>query len=314
MGLLDKLSVLGLKNFSGKDLFEKEKTSTEDNQKQVEKKQEPVESDYLYMRKYECPVCATNFEAPSVRSGMLRMVGQDKDLRPRYRTVDIMKYDVVHCNTCGYAVLSKYYGQLAGGHKKLIEESITKNYKPMVERPWMGCLVSYDDAILKYRLALANAIARKAKNSEKGYICLRMAWLIRGKKEELETKVKAWEQEDLAEGSNSENGNGETQIEKNSRVQKTRDSIRSKLEDCVQEEEELLENALEGLMLARTAETPPIAGMKETTLDYLLAVLCERFDRKEEAVKLLQGIITSKTVAEPQKEKARELMQEIRQR
>ena len=46
--------------------------------------------------------------------------------------IDTVKYDVVHCNRCGYAALTRYYGVLAKPHKALLLEKIAENYNPIL--------------------------------------------------------------------------------------------------------------------------------------------------------------------------------------
>ena len=42
------------------------------------------EATYLLNRKYKCPVCGQDFLCPAVRSGQVRTIGSDSDLRPRF--------------------------------------------------------------------------------------------------------------------------------------------------------------------------------------------------------------------------------------
>lgn len=282
MGIFDGLNKLGLKNFKDSDIYEDEKKEKVETKKQ--EKIEITEESCLYSKEFECPVCGEKILQSAVRSGHLRALGQDKDLRPRYQAIDPYKYDVVHCNKCGYAALTRYYGPLAGPHRKLLQENISASYRPM--KP-VSVIVSYDDAILRYRLALANALVRRAKSSEKALICLRTAWVIRGKQEELES---------------------EKNIEDVDMMEFRKEELRQLKED----ELELLQNAMDGFVKARKEEPSPIAGMNDVALDYLLAALMIQFGKKEDAYRLLQGIVTSKTAGSAQKDKARELINEIK--
>lgn len=287
MNLFGGLSELGLGNITTDNLYDEKKT-TEKKMNEKQKEIEITEESCLYAKQYECPVCGNKFSQSAVRTGHLRMLGQDRDLKPRYVAIDPAKYDIVHCNQCGYAVLKRYYGPLAGAHKKLLQENISASYRPM--RP-SSVLMNYDDAILKYRLALANAVVRKAKSSEKALICLRTAWVLRGKREEI--------QENINKGVYS----GDADL-----VALREDECNQ----CYRNEVDFLKNAMEGFLKARKEEQFPIAGMNQVTLDYLLAVLCGRFGKRDDAYRLLQGIVTMKTAGEAQKEKARELIQELR--
>ena len=275
MGILSGLSDLGLGKLEGADLYEKE-------EKPVEKK-EPVvapqvqtakETDFIFEKTYECVVCGKSFKESTVKTGRARLIKQDPDLRPVFNGIDTIKYDVISCPYCGYSALSKYYGSIAAPQAKLIKENISKNF---IKFP-RNMVVSYDEAIDRFRLALANSIVKKAKDSEKAYICLRMAWVIRGKRENLDPNTEGY------------------------------DDVRAELID---DEAELLHNALDGFVSARQSETFPIAGMDEITLDYLLSVLFVKEGDIDNASKLVGKILASKSANNRMKERARELKELI---
>ena len=87
-----------------------------------------------------------------------------------------------------------------------------------------------------------------------------------------------------------------------------------KIEELKTEEEDYLKHALEGFLLARQQEQSPIAGMNDITLDYLLAALSFRFEQYDDSFKLLYGILSSKTAGKVQKEKARDMIELLRQK
>ena len=105
-----------------------------------------------------------------IRTGKVKLLSADTDLRPKYQLVDSLKYDALVCPSCGYAALSRFFKFMMPTQAKLIRENITKNFSGL---PKTGGIYTYDDAILRHQLALANAIVKKAKNSEKAYTCLK---------------------------------------------------------------------------------------------------------------------------------------------
>ena len=117
-----------------------------------------------------------------IRTGKVKLLSADTDMRPKYQLVDSLKYDAIVCPKCGYAALSRFFKFVTQGQINLINENITKNFSGL---PVTGKIYTYDDAITRHQLALANAIVKKAKASEKAYTCLKMAWLYRGKAETL---------------------------------------------------------------------------------------------------------------------------------
>ena len=275
MGVLSGLSDLGLGQLENLDIYD-----SESNNKAVivdptsqEKSVIPDESELIYDKKYTCPVCGKEFVSKTVRSSKARLIRQDKDLKPIFNYIDPSKYDVISCTKCGYSSVDKWFGKVSGKQIELIKANICANYK---EKQY-GDVYSYDDAIERYKLALATCIVKRGNNSEKGYTCLKYAWTVRGKREELEEI-------------------GEL------------DSI---IEEYADDEKELLHNAFEGLKLARENERLPIAGMDSSTLDYLMAVIMLEEGNLEDAAKYVLAILQSKVAGNRIKEKARDLKEEI---
>lgn len=189
MSLFHGLDKFGLGKLEKMDVFEDE--TKKDKHKEPEKpapvpEKKPVpevkESDLLFDKSYTCPVCDMAFRSKMVKTGRVKLLSQDTDLRPNYKYVDSIKYDVLVCPGCGYSSLSRFFKFMMPSQAKLITENITKNFRGL---PETGDVYTYDDAIGRYQLALANAIVKKAKASEKAYTCLKMAWLYRGKAETL---------------------------------------------------------------------------------------------------------------------------------
>ena len=209
------------------------------------------------------------------KTGKSKLVSTDMDLRPVHEHVDLTKYDVVVCQNCGYAVLSRYHAGLTERQKKNILEKISHNYKSNMKK---YSTYTYEDALARYQLALVNSIVKQAKNSEKAYICLKAGWLMRGYAEWLLTK----------EGQETENA-------------------KEKREQALKMEDDYLKNAFEGFQAAMAGELFPIAGMDESTMNYLLAVLAYRFDKLEVAGPLVSKILTSPSVGARTKDKARDL-------
>ena len=199
------------------------------------------------------------------------MKNVDLDLRPDYDELDQNKYDVIACPHCGYAALARYFPTLNKYQIEDIRVQIGMNYRKMeYDEP----TYSYEYARSLYQLALANAVVKKAKNSEKAYICLKTAWVIRG----------------------------ETQ-----RLDPADDGYEEKKADNDAQERELLTNALDGFAMARQTEEFPIAGMDTSTLDYLMAALAVETERYDLASRLISELLVSKVANSRIKDKARVL-------
>lgn len=280
MGLMDSLAQLGLKDLKVDDLYandEEEKASQVKRPAKVVKVQEEFkEEDFVYLKQFECPVCEHKYKDFVVKSGKARMIATDKDLRPIYEKIEPIKYETIMCPQCGYTSMSRYFGPLAPTQKKWIIEGLSGNVD--TKKDPNATTLSYEEGIKRISLALASAIIKKAKDSEKAYICLKGGWLCRSYRLTLDENDP--ETEALAKS-------------------------------LIEEEKEFLENAYEGFVKARQSERFPIGGMDEPTLDYLLAVLA--LNRGDYAVssKMIASLLQSPVTPERIKDKARTLKEEL---
>lgn len=275
--LLAGLDEFGLGELANQDVFEDRRDEKEKEKKSAEKnteKHERSEEDYLFERSYTCPVCEYELKAKAVRAGKTKLLGTDLDLRPRYLGFDPLKYDTVLCPRCGYTAISRFFLSLTYSQAKLILEKISPTFHAPAET---HAVYSYDDAILRNRLALVSAMVKKSKVSEKAYICLKTAWLIRGKREEAEKDRKNTEEITVGE------------------------------RELLSEETEFLDSAYNGFSEALQTESFPICGMDETTVILLLAELSRKTGRMEEAARFISRILTSRVASERVKDKAREI-------
>lgn len=266
--LLSGLGQFGLGNLENMNLYEEPKKEGEDGDGKpaVHVMQE---QDYLFDKSFTCPICDKDFKARTVKVGRVKLAGTDIDLRPKYDQVDLLKYDIIMCPSCGYAALSRFFKFVTSPQAKNIKEKISAAFKPQTE---VSETYTYDEALERYKLTLANAIVKQAKPSEKAYICLKSAWLLRGKGEHLDTSDPEYEK---------------------------------KKKEIDEEENNFLHNALEGFISARQTESFPMCGMDETTVDYLIAVTAMRFEQYDVSNRLISGILTSATANPRMKDKAR---------
>lgn len=276
MGLFSGMDKFGIKNVDSKQLYAKEEKPAEKKETVVHQEPAEPEENFLFAKKYTCPVCNSEITSLTVKSSKVRMIGSDMDLRPKYQQMDATKYDVVLCPKCGYANMAKNFPMVMPAHKKLIIDNISKNFH--YEDPG-STAYSYDEAITRYKIALSNAMVKKSKDSEKAYICLKMAWVIRGKEENLDPAMPGYE---------------------------------DALEECKVDEKGALQLAKDGFISARASEDFPLAGMDETTVDYLISALSVELDDPKTAAKLLSNIIVSKTANSRVKDKARDLMEKAK--
>lgn len=276
-GLFSGLSKLGLSKIEGMDIFDKEEKSERAVQKEPEEVHVLVENEMIYDKRYRCPACDKEFKSKTVMAGKAKLVSVDTDLRPKYQGIDCIKYDAVVCEHCGYGALTRFFGGLSSLQIKLVRENISSNFRPV---SYGEETYSYDDAILRYQLALASAVVKKAKTSERAYACLKIAWLYRGKAENLDESVA-----DYAE----------------------------QLEEAKEGEKKYIASAYEGFVEAMKKEMFPICGMDESTYVYVTADLARRCKDYDVAAKLISQLIVSKTASTKVKERARELRDIIKE-
>ena len=272
-GILSGLARFGLGKLENMELYEapkKEEAGTDG-------KPAPTvmqEQDFLFDKSCTCPICDKEFKNRTVKVGKAKLAGSDLDLRPRYEQIDLLKYDIIMCPYCGYTALSRFFKFVTAPQAKNIKKTISATFEPQKERKE---IYTYDEALERYKMALANAIVKQTRASEKAYICLKTAWLLRGKAEHLNKNLPDYEEQKR---------------------------------QCAEEENEFLRNALEGFLTARQSESFPMCGMDEPTVDYLIAVTAMRFEQYDVSSRLIAGILQS-TANPRMKDKARDLKEMV---
>ena len=279
MDLFSGLESLGIEGLGDLDIYADDSAKNEtannaDAKNENVKSPEELEADYIFDKTYICPVCDNSFRSKTMKSNKAKLISTDMDLRPVHQHVDTIKYDVIACPRCGYAVLNRYFAPLTSMQIKKIKEAISKNYKIQDEKK--EAVYSYDEAIERGKLALLSSVIKGGKDSEKAYVCLKTAWLFRGKAEHLP----------------------ETETEE--------------IKKCQREEAAFLAKAYDGLVAARQKELFPICGMDEMTLDYLIAALAHRLGHLEVSAKLIGEILTKPSANRRMKEKAHILKEALK--
>lgn len=268
--ILSGLKDLGLGELEGKSLFE-----AEPKKEQTQRKEPPKEEEFILSHSVTCPVCAKMSVQKMMKSGKAKLLSVDRDLRPVYEFIDSAKYEVYMCSHCGYAALAKHFVGLLPKQIKDIKERICANV--IIPNGEEG-EYSYEYAIKRYRLALACALVKNGKNSEKAFLCLKFAWLLRGYCQRLEMQT---------EGTN--------------------ENRKQLLADYRELEKEYLQKAYQGFDLAAQKEGFPMCGMDFDTLNYLLAALAFEIGQISEAKLLLSQILASSAANKRVKERARAL-------
>lgn len=271
VNIFSGLEKFGLNLKEDVSLFEEKNEAKPTRTKKDDEIHEVKEVDFLLDRTYTCPVCDAELKAKTVKNAKAKLISTDIDLRTKHEGIDMVKYDVIVCPKCGYAALTRYFASIMSAQRKLVRENITPHFKGMSHD---GEIYTYDEAVERYEITLANAVVKKAKASEKAFICLKMGWLMRGYAESL-----------TADGKEE----------------------KSKLAQLDKAEREYLKNAMEGFVLAKQKEMFPMCGIDEHTMDYLIAALAVRVDKYDIASRTVSNILASSASPRRIKDKAREL-------
>ncbi len=273
--LFSGLESLGLNKLKDVQIFESSPDTASKKEPSEDNKPKVTEADYIFDKTFVCPVCDKEFKSKTVKTGKVKLVAMDTDLRPKYQMMDSLKYDAIACPNCGYAALNRFFNYMTSTQSKLIMSNISNSFSGLAAE---GEILTYDDAITKHKLALLNTIVKRSKVSEKAYTCLKTAWLIRGKAETLPKETKDY-----------------TMV----------------IAKLATEEMEFLKNAYEGFSEAFSKELFPMCGMDENTTTYLVADLARRLGKYEEASRWISKVLTARDANERIKNKAREVKEMI---
>jgi uncharacterized protein (DUF2225 family) len=127
------------------------------------------ESELLTIREHICPACETVFRSGSPLMSKVIKKGNDADLRPVYSNLDVLKYQIVECPSCGYADTEKDF-------QKALSVEI-KAYKAFglnqdIEVSRSEEVRDYESAYRHYKSALRCLTIRKSKKGKRGYLFL----------------------------------------------------------------------------------------------------------------------------------------------
>lgn len=237
-----------------------------------------TDEDYIFDKKMTCVVCDKPFTTKILKSNRARRLESDADLRPRYENIDTLKYGICSCPNCGYSAMHSAFSHVSSRQINNIKEQVCVHFLPEDRSSWTS--YTYDQAIRMHAMALQCAEAKMAKNGEKAYLHMLMAWLYREKQKEAE--------------------------------QITIDELRvQETENCRVQADEHYLAAFEGFQQAMMNEMFPIAGLNQPTLEYIIAYMAFYFGKLEVSAKLIGSVLTTSSASRNVKDRALELKSEI---
>lgn len=270
------LEAFGLSNLSEMKVYDDKEKENEKKQGEDEKPSFS-EEDAIFDKTYTCPVCDQEFKSKTVKSGKVKLTTLDTDLRPIYQNMDPLKYDAIVCPSCGFAALNRFFKYVSTAQAVLIKNNITAAFRGIKEE---GSIFTYDDALARHKLALVNAIVKKSKTSERAYTCLKTAWVIRGKSENLPKNLPDYEKH---------------------------------MKELGNEEIEFLAKAYVGFEESFSKEDFPMCGMDEATITLLMAELARKTGKLDEAGRWISKVLISRDANERIKAKARDIKDLIKE-
>lgn len=277
MNLLSGMEKFGFSMDGELDILADDKPKKDATQKTAAAPVVKTEKDFIIDKKVRCPVCDKEFPIKAVLTTKLKRLEPDFDLRPNYEHVDKCKYDFMSCPYCGYSALDTTFAKIDTARVKLIRAEFCPSFKPQKETA-LPETYSYEYSIEKFKLALICTMKKRAKMSEKAYVCLKIAWLRRAQLKELE-------------------GNKDAD---------------PKIVDMIQKEYEgFYSQAYEGFMKAVSSETPPYCGMASEAVEYMLANMSVHYKKYDAAMKLIARLIQSPSTSRKLKDKCLELKEDI---
>lgn len=171
--IFKELKGIGLSDFSDVTLYEHKKPVMVNNV--VYEKSQKTEKDFIYDKKFECPVCNCNFTSKVMKSKCAKLVGRDFDYKPNYEEIEAIKYNVVMCPRCGYSNLINNFTNISPKQKEMFKEKMNT----AIYYPFKNEICTQEEAIIKFKMALLTNVYIKSNYSTKAFICLQLSWLYR---------------------------------------------------------------------------------------------------------------------------------------
>ena len=153
---------------------------------------------------------------------------------------------------------------------------------------------------------------KKAKNSERAYTALKLAWILRGKREMLTKELTQGNAPQPAAPAPQADGTpAAPKPAKQPLTEAQKKEYKEMIIRLKADEDEALGVAYDGFTISLSKESAPIANMDENTVVFLLAELAHRLKKYDEASRLCGIVLTNKDTQPRLKERAFDLKEAI---
>lgn len=129
-----------------------------------------------FINNINCPFCEKKFDYREVKSKYLIVERQDSDFCSYYKDINPIYYDVLVCSNCGYAFTKESANAVGQEERGAINDILAKL---RINGGSFAGVRTIEQAIRAYNLAIICQELRKAKDSIKGSLYLRLGWLYR---------------------------------------------------------------------------------------------------------------------------------------
>ena len=143
----------------------------------------------FWYKEFICQLCGNDFSYPRIFSDAIMVESRDEDLKPNFRGVNALYYQVVTCPRCYLTLFERDFGNLnIPEDKREKVKKVLDNAKKEFGNLNLGEDRNLDDAIKLFSIAAAvYTVMEHSRGAAEAY--LKLAWLYRDKGQEKEEKV-----------------------------------------------------------------------------------------------------------------------------
>ncbi|MGL5614660.1 MAG: DUF2225 domain-containing protein [Sarcina sp.] len=133
------------------------------------------QNENLFNKIITCPVCTNKFETKVLKAKKALGSVKDSDFFVRYKVVNPYFYEIWLCPNCGYATFKNDFEKIKEIQIERIKFSLSPKWTPRNYPEEYNPLVAID----RFKVALLNAMILNSKESTKGMLSLKIAWMYR---------------------------------------------------------------------------------------------------------------------------------------